>query len=118
MNENDFNKLIDFAIDQENQAFAFYTSAAEKVSNPGVKKIFKELAQDENGHANLLEMWRNNKALAAVFKIEALDYKIAETQDMPELSLALSPAEAKSKWQPSYIKVWRQMRWVKTRGKP
>jgi rubrerythrin len=94
MNENDFNKLIDFAIDQENQAFAFYTSAAEKVSNPGVKKIFKELAQDENGHANLLEMWRNNKALAAVFKIEALDYKIAETQDMPELSLALSQAEA------------------------
>ena len=94
MNETDFNKLIDFAIDQENQAYAFYTAAAEKVTNPGVKKIFQELAQDENGHANLLEMWRNNKALAEVFKIQILDYKIAETQDMPELSLALKPAEA------------------------
>ena len=94
MNENELNKLIDFAIDQENQANAFYTAAAKQVSNPGVRKIFQELADDENGHANLLEMYKNNKALGEIFKIQTIDYKITETQDTPELSLAMKPSEA------------------------
>ncbi len=94
MNENELNKLIDFAIDQENQANAFYTAAAKQVTNPGVRKIFQELADDENGHANLLEMYKNNKALGEIFKIQTIDYKITETQDTPELSLTMKPAEA------------------------
>ncbi|MDP1726559.1 MAG: ferritin family protein [Bacteroidota bacterium] len=94
MNENELNKLIDFAIDQENQANAFYTAAAQQVTNPGVRKIFQELADDENGHANLLEMYKNNKALGEIFKIQTIDYKITETQDTPELSLTMKPSEA------------------------
>ncbi len=94
MNENDFNKLIDFAIDQENQAFEFYTAAAQKVTNPGVRKIFEELAADENGHANLLEIYRNNRELGIIFKIQDVDYKITETQDLPALSLEMKPSEA------------------------
>lgn len=94
MNENELNKLIDFAIEQENQANAFYTAAAKQVTNPGVRKIFQELADDENGHANLLEMYKNNKALGEIFKLQTIDYKITETQDMPELSVAMKPSEA------------------------
>ncbi len=90
----DINKLIDFAIEQENAAYAFYKAASEKVTNPGVKQLFLELAQDENGHANLLEMYRKNKAIAELFKNKVVDYKIAETQDMPELSINMKPAEA------------------------
>lgn len=94
MNEGNIDKLIDFAIAQEHEAFEFYKAAAEKVSNPGVKQLFLELAQDEDGHANLLELYRNNKVLGEIFKTKVIDYKIAETQDMPVLSIAMKPAEA------------------------
>ena len=94
MNETDINKLIDFAIAQEHAAFEFYNAAYEKVTNPGVKQLFRELAQDENGHANLLEMYRRNKTVAELFRSQVVDYKIAETQDMPELSINMKPADA------------------------
>ncbi|MBI4945569.1 MAG: ferritin family protein [Bacteroidetes bacterium] len=91
---NNINKLIDFAIEQEHEAFAFYKAAAEKVTNPGVKQIFLELAADENGHANLLEMYKEKKVLGEIFKTQVIDYKISETQGMPALSIALKPSEA------------------------
>jgi len=94
MEESNINKLIDFAIAQEHAAYEFYKAAAEKVTNPGVKQLFQELAADENGHANLLELYRANKELGRIFKTQIIDYKIAETQDMPELSINMKPAEA------------------------
>ena len=94
MNENNINKLIDFAIAQEHEAYNFYKAASKKVTNPGVKQLFLELAQDEQGHANLLEMYKRNKALAVLFKTQVIDYKITETQDMPTLSIQMKPAEA------------------------
>ncbi|MBI4931234.1 MAG: ferritin family protein [Bacteroidetes bacterium] len=94
MGENNIDKLIDFAIAQEHEAYAFYKAAAEKVTNPGVKQLFQELAEDENGHANLLEMYRENKVLGEIFKTLHIDYKITETQDLPSLSLSMKPAEA------------------------
>ncbi|MFI5221701.1 MAG: ferritin family protein [Bacteroidia bacterium] len=92
--ETNINKLIDFAIEQEHAAFNFYIAAFEKVANPGVKKTFWELAQEEQGHANLLEMYKKNKVIGAIFKKEVIDYKITETQDQPALSILMKPAEA------------------------
>lgn len=94
MNPTNINKLIDFAIAQEQEAFCFYKAASEKVTNPGVKQLFLELAQDENGHANLLEMYRKNKSVAELFKVKVIDYKITETQDLPELSINMKPSDA------------------------
>lgn len=94
MNENNLDQLIDFAIAQEHEAYTFYKAASEKVTNPGVKQLFLELSQDEQGHANLLEMYQKNKALGEIFKTQVIDYKIAETQDMPALSINMKPAEA------------------------
>ena len=39
-------------------------------------------------------MYRRNKALGSIFKTQVIDYKIAETQDMPALSTDMKPAEA------------------------
>jgi rubrerythrin len=94
MNTTDINELIDFAITLEHAAYDFYKSAAEKVDNPGVKDLFLELAQDENGHANLLEMYRDNKAIGELFEKEVVDYKITETQEAQELLINMKPAEA------------------------
>ena len=94
MKETDIDDLIDFAIAQEYEAYAFYKAASEKATNPGVKQLFLELSQDEQGHANLLEMYRENEAMAEIFNTKVIDYKIAETQDLPPLSINLKPAEA------------------------
>lgn len=94
MHLTDINKLIDFAIEQEHEAFAFYKAASEKVSNPGVKQLFMDLAEDEHGHANLLEIYRENKELGNIFKTQVIDYKISEIHEMPALSLTMIPSEA------------------------
>ena len=94
MTETNINKLIDFAIEQEHAAYDFYKAASEKVANQGVKKTFQELAQEEQGHANLLEMYKKNKSIEDIFKRQTIDYKITETQELPELSILMKPAEA------------------------
>jgi len=94
MSSTDIQKLFDFAIQQEIDAFNFYNAAATKVSNPGVKQIFEELAGEEKGHENLLRHYRIDAALVGKFNALEVDYMIAETQEMPELSLNMKPAEA------------------------
>ena len=94
MSTNDIQKLFDFAIQQEIDAFNFYAAAAAKVSNPGVKQIFEDLAREEKGHENLLRHYRIDQTLADKFTALKVDYMIAESQEMPALSLSMKPAEA------------------------
>ena len=94
METTDINELIDYAIKLEHAAYDFYKEASEKVSNPGVKELFLDLAKDENGHANLLEMYRNNNAIGELFNQKVVDYKITETQEEQELLINMKPADA------------------------
>jgi rubrerythrin len=48
------DEILRFAIRKEADAAAFYKMAADR-SNPGVKKTFKELAKEEEGHKKKLE---------------------------------------------------------------
>jgi rubrerythrin len=48
------DEILRFAIRKEADAAAFYKMAADH-SNPGVKKTFKELAKEEEGHKKKLE---------------------------------------------------------------
>ncbi len=48
------NEILRFAIRKEADAAAFYRMAADR-STPGVKKVFEELAQEEDGHKKKLE---------------------------------------------------------------
>ena len=94
MTATDIKKLFDFAIQQEFDAYDFYKSAGNKVENRAVKKIFEELAGEELGHANLLEHYKIDSTLVGKFNTLNVDYMIAETQEMPALSLSLKPADA------------------------
>ena len=94
MTATDISKLFDFAIQQEIDAYHFYDAAAKKVSNPGVKKIFEELALEEKGHQNLLEHYKIDDALVGKFNALEVDYMIAEANEMPPMSLSMKPAEA------------------------
>jgi len=48
------DEILRFAIRKEADAAAFYKMAADR-SKPGVKKTFKELAKEEEGHKKKLE---------------------------------------------------------------
>lgn len=94
MNTNNITDLFDFALSQENEASAFYIELAEKVQNPGVKQIFLELADDEKGHAMLIENYRNNPALEDKFHPPTYNYKVAESEEKPVLTSSMTPRDA------------------------
>ena len=54
MKLDSLDEILRFAIRKEADAAAFYKMAAGR-SNPGVKKTFKELAKEEEGHKKKLE---------------------------------------------------------------
>jgi rubrerythrin len=47
-------EILTFAIRKEADSAAFYRMAADR-SNPGVKKMFEDLAKEEDGHKRKLE---------------------------------------------------------------
>ena len=92
MNQDDYKKIISFAIEQEIGAFAFYRSVADKVKDENLKNVFNELAEDEAKHRLTLEGFLS-KAPEKLHFSESNDYKIADTLPTPPLSLDLKPVD-------------------------
>ncbi len=92
MKVEEYKKVIAMAVENEIEAFDFYTAAGEKVQDANLKDIFKDLAEEEMKHRNFLQ-----GLLSQVKPMrfdEAQDYKIAEAVAKPKLSIAMKPAEA------------------------
>ena len=51
---DELQRVLDFAIEKEKEAEAFYKEWAAKVKNPAVVELFAELAATEHGHAEML----------------------------------------------------------------
>lgn len=51
----DFQDIIDFAIEKEKEAKAFYEEVSEMESLSGYRELFKDFAKEEAKHATLLE---------------------------------------------------------------
>lgn len=60
MNLTSLEEILRFAIRKEADAAAFYRMAADR-SHPGVKKMFEELAKEEDGHRKKLEKFDPKK---------------------------------------------------------
>ena len=58
MEFKEFQDIIDFAIEKEEEAVSFYEEAAEAQSMAGSREMFKEFANEERKHADIL---RNNR---------------------------------------------------------
>lgn len=54
MDFKEYQDVIDFAIEKENEAVAFYEEAAEAQSMAGSRQMFKDFANEERKHADLL----------------------------------------------------------------
>jgi rubrerythrin len=65
-----FEVLIEFAIEKEQEAAAFYADLAEQTSFSGVKDSLLEMVEEEKKHESLLKNLGNNKALVEEYKFK------------------------------------------------
>lgn len=93
MDTNEYRRIIKFAMKNEVDARKFYLEAAEKLKNPSLKDIFKQLAEEERNHFDTLQDLFSRDTLAGVFD-EVKDYGVSETIAAPALSTDMQPAEA------------------------
>lgn len=85
--------VLDFAIEKEQEAYEFYTDLIEKVSQPGMSRIFKEFAAQEKGHKAKLEAVKQGKTLEPSAK-KIQDLKIADYTVEVEASAQMDYQEA------------------------
>ncbi|MDX9695197.1 MAG: ferritin family protein [Bacteroidales bacterium] len=84
-----YKEILATAINNEVEAYEFYTSASLKSVNPSLKDIFKELADEEQKHKRLLEGFLKDNSLKMNFATGA-DYKISESVELPKLTKEMS----------------------------
>lgn len=71
------DEILDFAIEQEQQAYEFYTSLSTRMDRPWMSDIFKGFAKEEMGHKKkLIDIKAGKRLLTAKDKV--LDLKIGD----------------------------------------
>jgi len=93
MDAEQFETIIQSAIQGEIEARDFYADAAKKVDDPSVKEIFTRLSADEEGHRHRLQTFKSDPMAKVEFQ-KVTDYGVAEAQDWPTLSLDMKPVDA------------------------
>jgi len=58
MNFNSFEEILDFAIEREKQAVAFYQKLVDKETFPASKQTLDEFVEEERNHQRLLEEFK------------------------------------------------------------
>ncbi len=61
MNFNSFEEILDFAIEREKQAVAFYQKLVDKETFPASKQTLAEFVEEERKHQRLLEEFKKGK---------------------------------------------------------
>ncbi len=80
------DKLIDTAIQREEEAYSFYTDLGKKVDDKTAKDALKSLAADEKKHKEFLVSYKSGKAGAGALKMSTvIDYQIAQHVDKPDI---------------------------------
>jgi len=87
------DEILDFAIGEEEQAAAFYTELAGKMSNASLRATFETFAREEQGHKAKLLAIKQNKALMGGEK-QILDLKLSDYLVDVEPSADLEYADA------------------------
>ena len=71
------NKILDFAIEGEIEAYEFYKDLASKMDSPTMRQVFLDFAVEEQGHRKLLEDAKKGKKVN-IGGENIADLKIAE----------------------------------------
>ena len=82
-----FKEVLEKAIQKEIGSRLLYIDLSQKMKDQVAKNAFQELAQQEQGHQNLLEQYlRGELKGRTLSRGQAVDYKIAEHLDQAEIS--------------------------------
>ncbi|MEE9910441.1 MAG: ferritin family protein [Deltaproteobacteria bacterium] len=92
MNQEQFKKIITHAVGQEVEAFTYYSKVSEKTKDANLKRLFKDLAEEEAKHKKTLEKYLM-KGAAKIHFSESADYKVADTLPTPPLTPDLKPVD-------------------------
>jgi len=65
-----FEEIINYAIEKEKEAAAFYTDAATKEPFSGVREALEEMANEERKHASMLENIGENQEVLEDYKFK------------------------------------------------
>jgi rubrerythrin len=77
MKLDSIEKILDFAIEKEEEAAQFYTDLAAKMDKPHIKKVFVDFALEEKSHKAKLELVKSGQ-LQLSKPDEIMNLQIAE----------------------------------------
>lgn len=86
MGEEKLSKLIDTAIQREEEAYLFYMNLYAKIDDSSVKDTIQWIAGEEKKHREFLVNYRDGHYDAGALQMkDVVYYKIAEHQKEPEV---------------------------------
>ncbi|MDD3071546.1 ferritin-like domain-containing protein [Methanoculleus horonobensis] len=92
MDTEEYRSIISNAIDREIEAYTFYRTVKEKVTDENLKNLFNELAGEESKHRKTLEALLTKEPGKLAFNTKR-DYKVADALETPPLSADLKPLD-------------------------
>lgn len=92
MNQEEFKQIILKAINNEIEAYAYYTSVAETARDKSIKDLFSNLAGEESKHKITLEGFFK-KAPEKFHFAGSKDYRITDSIDTPAFSKDMKPID-------------------------
>ena len=79
MNFGSVDEILNFAIDREKEAVAFYSSLAEEATRSSLKQTFEDFAKEEEKHVALLSDMSGNKDKIDSYEFRTItDLKISD----------------------------------------
>ena len=91
MDLSNFDEVIKFAIDREEEAVKFYERLAKKAKNPAMKDVFIEWSNEERKHKNMLEnlhiKGEDSVKIVNVPNLKIADYMV-EIKEKPDMNYA------------------------------
>jgi len=86
-------KVLDFAIENEEAAYHFYIDLASRTERPAMREVFEGFAQEERGHkARLLSMKQGKTPVIASHRLT--DLHLSDSMTDAEITPNLSYEEA------------------------
>lgn len=83
-------KVLERAIQKEIESQQLYRHLSEKMTDEAAQDAFRQLAQQEQGHQQLLEQYLHGELKGGMLNEgQVVDYKIAEHLEQPQLSLEM-----------------------------
>ena len=83
------DEILDFAIEEEENARLFYLDLAAKMENPKMKEVFEQFAQEELGHKKKLQNIKARESIPVTHErvqdLQIADYTV-EVQPSPDMS--------------------------------